>query len=266
MKYFLIIFLINYIQAQLPTGSICALNSQCKSNTCRTNTCCENNDPNCLACYRGDGGCAGCSKNYLMDMQTGLCSIPSDSPGNLCSPNGEGCSTKICDSFSTCCQENLPEHCNQCSTADGSCIGCEDGYYLATNRSTCVPSVGIGELCFAFHVNSCATNKCFNDICCLPWVDPKCTSCEFQTGLCDGCAKGYNLRKKTGECLPASLPPGADCVKNRDCRSGHCDSTNHLCCASNNCKTCDPLGACISCKNENYELKNGRCVAFLILL
>ena len=149
-------------------------------------------------------GCQ-CRENYVRNHLDGTCVLPSDCPVNCM----ESYEVPGCSSCNRLCEDPASMvDCSSCSQFD-VCV-CDSGYardgegdcvQLADcpPQTSCDPSLNQVEAC---------------DSCIKTCDDPvECTLIPSDCSLACGCAEGYLLNERTGECvLPSECPICDDCV------------------------------------------------------
>ena len=127
---FLLYSIIFFLTFQISfSTTICALNSQCESGSCKGNYCCKINDPKCKRCNI-DGDCNGCELGY--SYINGNC-VSVGLPGNKCDKN-EDCMYLKCGHNGFCC--------NKKNSADVNCLSCDGNIDV-------IPYLKTGGTCFA---------------------------------------------------------------------------------------------------------------------
>lgn len=162
---------------------------------------------------------------------------------------------------------------DQCKSFDqtGACGSCYVGYNLINGKCVLAPIQHVSDV-------GCATWDWKNQKClqcsdnwisnsngvCVP-VSDQCKSFD-QSGACGSCYVGYNLID--GKCVAAPIEQVSDvgCAlwdwNNKKCLqcSDNWVSNNGVCVpVSDQCKSFDQTGACVSCY-VGYNLSNGKCI------
>lgn len=163
---------------------------------------------------------------------------------------------------------------DQCNTYDlsGKCLSCYVGYNLVGGKCVLAPIQGPSDLgCATWDWKGqkclvCSKNFVFNNNgVCTP-VSSQCNTFDL-SGKCLSCFVGYNL--VGGQCVlaPVQGPSDPGCglwdwngQKCLQCSNNWVFNTNGVCTpVSNQCKTFDLSGRCVSCYN-GYNLVGGQCV------
>ncbi len=231
---------------------------------------CETFDPldgSCLTCYGGYTLKSGtCVKSATTTPSDVGCSIW-NTKNNVCLE----CSQRYYYNGKQC----LPVS-DQCKTwsSTGSCLSCYDGYDLA--NGVCKESAGNNASpkdlgCGLWDWKNskclkCSDNWVFNNNgVCAP-VSDQCNTYDL-AGNCVTCYKGYNL--VGGKCVKAPVEKVSDLGcglwdwnnhKCLQCSSNYIFNNNGVCVpVSDQCKTFDLSGKCVSCY-DGYNLVSGKCI------
>ena len=236
---------------------------------------CKTGKNNCMECYEEDNLCKICESEYYPDEYGGCsytnnCIISERGQCLKCRENyvligidnyfNNG--IKLCKSIFS---EDL-KNCETISNDNGTCIECNEGYYLGyddkkcTNIENCDESVnGICKTCRPNYCLNIKENKCMNQndgpifLHCKESLDGKvCVKCEegyyfdeygkcvwvkncakrTNNGVCKKCKNGYYLSKTYNSCTPE-----------KNCYLGYKD-----------------FSICNSCKENYYiDLKDNKC-------
>ena len=227
--------------------------------------------------WDASGACTKCYDGY--DLALGACVVSTRNS----EPSDVGCGTWdwknqrclecsnnfVFNNFGVCVPVS-----DQCKTFDrsGACVSCYEGYNL--NNGAChlapiekVSDVGCGTWDWAKRkCIACSNNFVFNNFgVCVP-VSDQCNTFDG-TGACVTCYEGYNLIN--GACVLAPLEKVSDlgcgtwnwakreCIA---CSDNFVFNNQGVCTpVSDQCKTFDLSGACVSCY-DGYNLNNGACV------
>ena len=233
-------------------GESCGADAECVGGRCRSGACCASTaaaDANCAVCD-ASGACAGCGGGYFL-APDGSCAAPAP-PGALCAAPGACASGACLDG--RCCAHGVSSECVACSSDEGACMACSQGFHLSHERA-CVRDRDDGEVCGAGI--ECASASCKGGRCCASGTRAGCDACGAGGG-CSGCAPGQHLTAAGG--CENDKADGTSCASNTECTHGVC---HKKCCASGvseQCTSCGKSGACAGC-SAGYVLVNGECEA-----
>lgn len=237
----------------------------------------------CLSA-NASGECASCYKGY--DLINGTCV---SSISNKAVPKDAGCGKWDWDNQAClACSKNWVFNKNgacipvsdKCKTSDdnGLCLSCYQGYDLTngtcffSKSNNAVPTdSGCGKWDWSSQICiECSSGFTFNAKGVCSAVSDQCKTWS-SSGLCSTCFKGYDL--KNGTCVLSSF----NAIKPVDVGCSKWDWDNQIClqCStgwgfnnaskacmpvSDQCKSWDSTGACISCF-KGYDLKSSSCVS-----
>ena len=165
---------------------------------------------------------------------------------------------------------------DQCQTWDpksGFCLSCYGGYNLSNGFCNASPvqtpsDAGCSLWDTGFKVClQCSQRYYFNDKKCVP-VNDQCKTWESSTGRCTTCYNGYDLQLD-GACQLSTknISPSDNGCANWDWINQKClqcsnnwvfNSVGVCMPVSDQCKTFDLSGSCLSCYN-GYNLDSGKC-------
>ena len=223
------------------------------------------------------GECLTCYGGYI--LSNGRCIVnpnPFNGGSNALCGKWDGQSCLSCaarsyfDSFGICAP--VSDQCQTWDPIDGSCFTCYAGYSLnggVCTKSPILPPTDVGcktwnaaqDICLA-----CSNRFYFNGNMCMP-VSDQCR--DWNTaGQCTACYNGYDLINgvcqfsSTNDMKPTDPGCGTWDWKNQKCLacSDNWVFNNMGVCVpvSDQCKTFNPSGACVSCY-DGYRLNNGVC-------
>ena len=198
----------------------------------------------CLKCRQGSGECLECLEGYSFMDGSRYCKRKCRR-GQFWTGKDAGNSCAACDSDGR-------DHCLECEESTGACTKCDQGTYLLDRSFKCVEKCG-KKAQYPKLVNNAENgiSALFECVDCLNQdSNPKCTSCDMRTGICERCISGYTpaTEKHDFRCRRVcnafehwSGPEKDEC---RHCR----DSLKY-------CSRCsDVSGDCEVCE-QNYNLK-----------
>jgi hypothetical protein len=189
-------------------GGTCVEGNCCPGDSCGPCKSCQNNRCQPTADGQPGPGCSGTCR----ECENGTCRDR---------PNAKVCGN-ACVSASTCCTNNVPGRCPDCSNCQGN-GQCSAPQGISCGGGRCVP---FGQCCV-----SCGTcQRCTaNGLGCMADNGASCTS-GGQPGTCNGTSCALVKRGNNQPC-----PAGGS-----QCQSGNC--SGGLCCpgGQNNCGGCQP--------------------------
>ena len=253
--------------------TVCASNGDCASGTCQGGFCCNAlSSAGCLGC-NADGQCTNCTSAYF--VMDGACTLLRGS-GGVCSSDNQ-CESLAC--VGACCAVGASENCDECSSIDGSCTICANGFSLRANGtcasdcrdanclacSTSLRNMSCTKCVLGLSLSSygtcgappgyscasdgdCASFNCQGGSCCAfaAPANPTCNECATAGGTCLGCASGSLLDDASGVCHASD----GTCTRDADCVSGVCGGGGYCCgvgTSTDQCSSCSRAGVCEAC-------------------
>ena len=241
-----------------------------------------------------DGKCNKCKINFYSDNCSLKCNENCliDSIENNCDKKNGKC--KICKDnfFGDFCEKKCEENCIKCNKENGTCIKCNETYYLNENNNcikcsdNCTNNICIENgICI-----SCSNYNNYGNFCnltcpihCNKTIEKEyfCNKtngdcnfgCEknYESSKCDNCINGYYLDKDNISCIKCSENcesiDSEICDKKngycKQCKNGFWNNTcNNQCININLCKDkkCfQENGLCINCIDSYYKDKDKMC-------
>jgi hypothetical protein len=195
---------------------------------------CSNKTINCRECFKVNGTCTQCEKNFYKQDCTGDCSL---CPNGNCSMDGnckdqindcEG-NTKKGDKCDIDCSEGTSDYCEKCKR-NGTCTVCKGGNFW-------------GDSCEKPCSDHCPDNFCMPDGNCTNQNDNCYNNLTFEEYCLKPCNESHNNCEtcdRKGNCLSClgNNTYGSDC-------EGSCE----------NCpdRLCEFNGTCLNQKDDCYE-------------